>query len=43
MPEPRAFKLRQAENRPNNNVGALPEIDKTRATRRIGEAIKRWS
>ena len=32
MPEPRAFKLRQAENRPNNYAGALPEIDKRRAT-----------
>jgi hypothetical protein len=32
MPEPRAFKLRQAENRPNNYTGALPEIDKKRAT-----------
>ena len=32
MPEPRAFKLRQAENRPNNPIGALPEIDKKRAT-----------
>src|SRR5260370_30977101 len=31
MPEPRAFKLRQAENRPNNYTGALPEIGKTRA------------
>lgn len=32
MPEPRAFKLRQAENRPNNYLGTLPEIDKKRAT-----------
>jgi hypothetical protein len=32
MPEPRAFKLRQAENRPNNYTETLPEIDKTRAT-----------
>ena len=32
MPEPRAFKLRQAENRPNNYTGALPEIDRKRAT-----------
>jgi hypothetical protein len=32
MPEPRAFKLRQAENRPNNYAGVLPEIDKKRAT-----------
>lgn len=32
MPEPRTFKLRQAENRPNNYVGVLPEIDKKRAT-----------
>jgi DNA invertase Pin-like site-specific DNA recombinase len=31
MPEPR-FKLRQGENRPNNYVGDLPEIDKKRAT-----------
>ncbi len=31
MPEPRAFKLRQAENRPSYDIGALPEIDKTRA------------
>ncbi len=31
MPEPRTFKLRQAESRPHNNVGVLPEIDKTRA------------
>ena len=31
MPEPRAFKLRQAENRPSYDMGALPEIDKTRA------------
>jgi hypothetical protein len=32
MPEPRAFKLRQAENRPNHYTGALPEIDRKRAT-----------
>jgi len=32
MPEPKAFKLRQAENRPQNYTGTLPEIDKTRAT-----------
>jgi hypothetical protein len=32
MPEPRAFKLRQAENRPNNYTGVLPEIDRKRAT-----------
>ena len=32
MPELRAFKLRQAESRPRNYVGALPEIDKKRAT-----------
>lgn len=32
MPEPRAFKLRQAENRPNNHTGALPDIDRKRAT-----------
>ncbi len=32
MPQPRAFKLRQAENRPNDYAGALPEIDKRRAT-----------
>jgi hypothetical protein len=32
MPEPRAFKLRQAEHRPNNYTGALPEIDRKRAT-----------
>ncbi|HLX57515.1 MAG TPA: hypothetical protein VKR83_10850 [Ktedonobacteraceae bacterium] len=32
MPEPRTFKLRQAENRPANYTGALPEIDKKRAT-----------
>jgi DNA invertase Pin-like site-specific DNA recombinase len=32
MPELRAFKLRQAENRPRNHTGALPEIDKKRAT-----------
>ncbi|GAC1392932.1 MAG: hypothetical protein NVSMB38_18450 [Ktedonobacteraceae bacterium] len=32
MPEPRAFKLRQAENRPNNYTGSLPEIDRKRAT-----------
>jgi len=31
MPEPRAFKLRQAENRPNNYTGILPEIDRKRA------------
>lgn len=32
MPEPRAFKLRKAENRPNNYTAALPEIDRKRAT-----------
>jgi len=32
MPEPRAFKLRQAENRPNNYTGLLPSIDRKRAT-----------
>jgi hypothetical protein len=32
MPEPRAFKLRQADSRPNYYDGALPEIDRTRAT-----------
>ena len=32
MPEPRAFRLRQAESRPNNYTGALPEIDRKRAT-----------
>jgi len=32
MLEPRAFKLRQAENRPNNYTGALPDIDRKRAT-----------
>lgn len=32
MPEPRAFKLRQAESRLNNYTGALPDIDKKRAT-----------
>src|SRR5947209_10349761 len=32
MPVARAFKLRQAENRPNNYTGALPEIDRKRAT-----------
>jgi hypothetical protein len=32
MPEPRTFKLRQAENRPANYTGALPEIDRKRAT-----------
>ncbi|HLX57298.1 MAG TPA: hypothetical protein VKR83_09760 [Ktedonobacteraceae bacterium] len=32
MPEPRAFKLRQADNRPNYYLGELPEIDRTRAT-----------
>ncbi|MDQ2884936.1 MAG: hypothetical protein M3Y39_02525 [Chloroflexota bacterium] len=32
MPEPRAFKLRQAEERHNNYTGALPEIDRKRAT-----------
>jgi DNA invertase Pin-like site-specific DNA recombinase len=32
MPEPRVFKLRQAENRPNNAIGLLPEIDRKRAT-----------
>src|SRR5438105_15079212 len=32
MPELRTFKLRQAENRPSNYAGALPEIDKKRAT-----------
>ena len=32
MPQPRAFKLRQAENRPGNYTGALPEIDRKRAT-----------
>jgi hypothetical protein len=30
--QPRAFKLRQAENRPNYYEGVLPEIDKKRAT-----------
>jgi Resolvase, N terminal domain len=32
MAQPRAFKLRQAENRPNHYTGALPEIDRKRAT-----------
>ncbi len=32
MPEPRAFKLRQAENRPRNAIAMLPEIDRKRAT-----------
>jgi hypothetical protein len=32
MPQPRAFKLRQAEERHNNYTGALPEIDRKRAT-----------
>ena len=32
MPEPRAFKLRQAEIRPNNYARALPDIDRKRAT-----------
>lgn len=32
MPELRAFKLRQAENRPSNYAGDLPEIDRKRAT-----------
>jgi len=32
MPEPRAFKLRQTENRPNSYTGTLPEIDRKRAT-----------
>jgi hypothetical protein len=32
MPEPRAFKLRQAENRPHSNTGALPVIDRKRVT-----------
>ncbi len=32
MPEPRAFKLRQAEARPNSYTGALPDIDRKRAT-----------
>src|SRR5438132_12555639 len=31
MPVARAFKLRQAENRPNNYTGALPDIDRKRA------------
>jgi hypothetical protein len=32
MSQPRAFNLRQAENRPRNYTGALPEIDRKRAT-----------
>jgi hypothetical protein len=32
MADPRSFNLRQAENRPNNYTGALPEIDRKRAT-----------
>src|SRR6516164_7014942 len=32
MPQPITFKLRQPQNRPHNNVGVLPEIDKKRAT-----------
>nr|MBA2396678.1 recombinase family protein [Ktedonobacteraceae bacterium] len=32
MSQPRAFKLRQAENRPNNAIGVLPAIDNKRAT-----------
>src|SRR5450759_536397 len=32
MPEPRAFKLRQTENRPNHYTEALPKIDRKRAT-----------
>src|SRR5947209_7391269 len=32
MPVARAFKLRQAENRPSYYAGALPEIDRKRAT-----------
>lgn len=32
MAQLRTFKLRRAENRPRNHTGALPEIDKKRAT-----------
>jgi hypothetical protein len=32
MPEPRAFKFRQAEERHNNYTGTLPEIDRKRVT-----------
>jgi hypothetical protein len=32
MSGPRVFKLRQAENRPNNYIGILPEIDRKRTT-----------
>ena len=32
MPQARAFKLRQAENRPNNYTEALPSIDRKRIT-----------
>jgi len=32
MVQPRGFKLRQAENRPNYYEGALPEIDRKRAS-----------
>ena len=32
MLQPKAFKFRQAEHRPNNYAGVLPEIDKRRAT-----------
>jgi len=32
MLEPKSFKLRQAEDRPSNYAGALPIIDRTRAT-----------
>ncbi|SRR5579875_1837101 len=32
MPEPRAFKLRLAEERRSNYTGALPKIDRKRAT-----------
>ena len=32
MPQPRVFKLRQAENRPNHYIDGLPNIDKKRIT-----------
>ena len=32
MPQPIAFKFRQAENRPNYYEGVLPKIDRKRAT-----------
>src|SRR5260370_35826255 len=40
MAQSRSFKLRQADNRPNYYDGALPEIDRKRATAVLGRQSK---